>query len=286
LDLRSTGASDPGAARSGDTLAHRMEQGPLPLANALRYARGIATHLRDLHEEGRVHGEVGAHLVVLRQSEALLMPPIGRPENSSSLGDVNAFGSLLYEMLTGRKPTTETLLSTSVPPPPHKGPGAVQAAAIRLAERCATAVPENALSLQKVITELALFSVQARQWEIRERPAAAIDRAKEGTATEAPEFPAWPSEPDINAGESDLAGERPQAGSMAEAGDVEEEDTLADVRCPRCRCSKIRVSRPRNRLERFLRALGLPVRRCHRCYFRYIDLFGACLEVPTNRLQG
>jgi hypothetical protein len=38
-----------------------MEQGPLPLGEALRYARDIANHLRELHEEGRVHGEAPAH---------------------------------------------------------------------------------------------------------------------------------------------------------------------------------------------------------------------------------
>jgi hypothetical protein len=59
--LGSPVATNRGAARGGDTLARRMEQGPLPLGEALRYARDIANHLRELHEEGRVHGEAPAH---------------------------------------------------------------------------------------------------------------------------------------------------------------------------------------------------------------------------------
>jgi hypothetical protein len=262
-----------------------MEQGPLPLGDALRYARDVANHLRDLHEEGRVHGEVGAELVLPRHSGSLLLPPASRPAYAGSIADVTAFGSLLYEMLTSRKPTTEALLSTPLQPPPRKGPGAVQAAAVRLAERCLTAVPENAPSMQKVLTELRLLTVQARQWESGEIPAAPLQLAARGEAIAAASgLPAGLGEPDTEGGTGDPA-VRPAESKSSSQTDQDEEDLLADGNCPRCRCSKVRVSRPRNRVERFLRAIGLPVRRCHRCYFRYIDLFKACLEMPTKKFD-
>jgi len=243
-----------------------MEVGPIPLAEALQYARAVANHLRELHEEGRVHGEVSASMVVLRHSGILLMAPGSAHTDAGSLGDVTAFGAMLYEMLTSRKPTTEALLSTPLQAPPRKGPGAVYSAAVRLAERCVTAVPENAPTMQKVLTELRLLSVQAKQWDPEDRPAL-IAKAEILPAITVEQQPA---------DETALA---------PKAKLAEEEDLLADGRCPRCRCSKVRVSRPRNRIERFLRAIGLPIRRCHRCYFRYIDLFKACLEMPTKKFN-
>jgi len=98
----------------------------------------------------------------------------------------------------------------------------------------------------------------------------------------APAIEGLPEPPDERAGHDPVEAEEPvEAESSGTSGDGE--DLMADDRCPRCRCSKVRVSRPRNRFERLLRAIGLPVRRCHRCYFRYIDLFRACLEMPTRK---
>lgn len=257
-------------------MAQRLEQGPLPLADALHCALDIASHLRELHEDGRVHGEIGSHLVVLRHSRHLLLPPNSPHGDTGSIADVTAFGTLLYEMLTSRKPTTEALLSTPLQPPPRKGPGAVYSAAVRLAERCVTAVPENAPSMQRVLTELRLLSVQTRQWAEAEKSAARPPDAPKPAPSTAPGEKAV-------ALAGDGADDEDSADSQSSPG--EEEDLMADGRCPRCRCSKVRVSRPRNRLERLLRAIGLPVRRCHRCYFRYIDLFKACLEMPAKKFN-
>lgn len=298
MDLRTTPATDRNAG-AGDTLARRLEQGPLPLGEALLCARDVANHLRELHEDGRAHGEVGPRLVILRRSGSVLMPPAAGPSYANSLADVVAFGTMFYEMLTSRKPTTETLLSTPLQGPPRKGPGAVQAAAVRLAERCLTAAPESGPSMQKVLTELRLLTVQARQWESHDEaaPAGAAAPAKPSLPAKKErkpaELPAGLDDPEAEGGaELVRAAEQPvldvHAGESAESSDEpeeEEEDPLADGKCPRCRCSKVRLSRPRNRLERLLAAIGLPVRRCHRCYFRYIDLFKACLEMPAKKFN-
>jgi hypothetical protein len=273
-----------------------MERGPLPLGDTLRCARDIANHLRELHEDGRVHGEVGAEFVVLRQSGCLLTPPTRTCGDAGHIADVAAFGSLLYEMLTSRKPTTEALLSTPLQAAPRKGPGAVYSAAVRLAERCLTAVPENVPSMQKVLTELRLLSVQVRQFEPADRTADTNlnshggklvgGKLAAGNTAAPPESPTGEEESDPAVGpESGEDAENPAAPKSGPKGGDPEEDLMADGKCPRCRCSKVRVSRPRNRIERFLRALGLPVRRCHRCYFRYIDLFKACLEMPTKKFN-
>ena len=280
------------AGGSGDTLAQRLEQGPLPLGEALRCARDIANHLRELHEEGRVHGEVVPRLVMLRQSGNVLMPPNAPPNDLGSIADIHAFGVMLYQMLTGRKPTPEELLSTPIQAPPRKGPGAIYAAAIRLAERSITAVPESGASMQKALIELRLLSVQARQWEDAGQSAGQLNTPERLSPA------ASPARPAVSGAVSELPATLPESSNgkdvqetSAESDETDEsaadekEDLMADGRCPRCRCSKVRPSRPRNRLERFLKVIGFPVVRCHRCYFRYVNVFKACLEMPTKKFN-
>jgi hypothetical protein len=284
LDSRSTAVINRAATRSGDTLGHRLEQGPLPLGEALRYARDIASHLRDLHEEGRAHGGISAHLVVLRESGSLLISPAGRHLSADRIADVTAFGNLLYRMLASRKRTTEALSFTPRQRPPRKGPGAVQAAAVRLAERCITAPPNNAPSMQKVATELTLLTVQARQWETGDSSLAPARAAGPDAPMAAPqERPArWEGLSQVDRHGRAVVVRQPQPGFFR-AG--RPDGDYLDGKCPRCLCSKVRLSRTRNGVERLLRTIGLPVRRCHRCYFRYIDLFKACLEMPTKKLN-
>jgi hypothetical protein len=44
-------------------------------------------------------------------------------------------------------------------------------------------------------------------------------------------------------------------------------------RCPKCGSSQVRESRPRTKMEFFLSGLGIPIRRCHRCYHRYMVVY-------------
>ena len=282
MNLAWTPAESGTGAAGGDSLAHRLEQGPIPLSLALECARDVADQLRELHEEGRAHGGVDPHLIELRKPGAVLLPPNDVPEHPSPLADIVGFGSVMEQMLRGHKPSTDSLIPASPHPAPRKGPGAVLAAAFRLADRCMSAVPETVPSMQKVLTEVRLLSVMLRQCETEastplEQPGA---QPAEGTVQEP------------LAGEAEkpeaLEESEPAASSRStgQADEDELDEELYDDRCPRCRCSKVRISRPRNRLERILSTIGLPVRRCHRCYFRYIDFLKACIEMPTRKHKG
>ena len=131
----------------GKTLADRLDQGPLPLADALSVARQIAEALEAAHEKGIVHRDLKPANIVLQgragsdlrakvldfglakptmeaidgvadptvssggtpEGRILGTPAYMSPEQARGLPvdkrtDIWAFGSVLYEMLTGRTP--------------------------------------------------------------------------------------------------------------------------------------------------------------------------------------
>jgi serine/threonine-protein kinase len=125
----------------GESLADRLSRGPLPLDEALRYARQIAEALEEAHQHGIVHRDLKPGNVMLTKKGAKLldfgiaklraavvseevptatasvltgeglivgtpqyMAPEqleGRPVDART--DIFAFGLVLYEMITGRK---------------------------------------------------------------------------------------------------------------------------------------------------------------------------------------
>jgi Tol biopolymer transport system component len=84
----------------GETLRHRMErEGQLPLDEALRITRAIASALDFAHERGIIHRDIKPENVMLHQGEAM----------------VADFGIALAASATGRERLTETGLSLGTP---------------------------------------------------------------------------------------------------------------------------------------------------------------------------
>ncbi len=52
----------------------------------------------------------------------------------------------------------------------------------------------------------------------------------------------------------------------------EERNAPGALRCPHCGITRVHGSRPRDIVEAVLTRMGLPVYRCHRCYFRFLKL--------------
>ena len=154
-----------GTSRNGwvreESLASRLAQGPLPLSLALRCATDVAIGLRQLYRAGRAHGEVSPASVVLRATGAALLPPGGLMSGANPRTDVAAFGTVLYQMLTGNEPPQGGRLATARVP--QAGPASLHAAATRLACKCLAPPPEQAPTIQMVVTEVRLLNLLARQ---------------------------------------------------------------------------------------------------------------------------
>jgi serine/threonine protein kinase len=291
---------------NGQILAEVLAQkGPLALDLCLRYATELATALREMHEEGRSHGSVDPSNVILKSSGAALLPT-ERRGYTDPLADLIGFGSVLYAMLTGKKPSGDEFRLVPAKPAALKGPASVRAAATRLAERCLTAERETAPDLQKVLTEVRLLNVMSKQSSsepqsihITQAPpppppleyappqplavfagkAAPIINPPTVTPAPTPVAPAPPP-----AGDSPMLSDSPMLKDPMKPGEHSPQTrrakgshsrpVLKDVMCPKCKGYHVRLSRPRTGFERFLNLLGMGVHRCHRCFYRYIPFFG------------
>jgi hypothetical protein len=269
-----------------------LAKGPLPLEAALRYGTELAAALREMHLDGRAHGSVDPEHTVVRSTGIVLLSP-ERRGYTDPLGDLTGFGLVLYAMLAGKKPTGDELRLVPAKPAIMRGLPAVRASATRLAERCLTAQRETAPDMQKVLTEVRLLHVMAKQFS--------SETAGLQLAPVPPSPPVFlPPQPlDVYAGKAapiinppglplpvtaEPVEEKPESEAPATPG-VDSPQTrrargshsrpvLKDVMCPKCKGFHVRLSRPRTRFERILSVVGIGVHRCHRCFYRYIPFFG------------
>jgi hypothetical protein len=194
-------------------------------------------------------------------------------------------------MLTGKQPSGDELRLVPAKPSLLKGASAVRAGATRLAERCLTAERETAPELQKILTEVRLLNVMAKQ--LGAEPAAIQFPAPPSPVTFPPPQPLAvyagkaapiinpptvgpPAPPVVDSVVEPLDPARPgdHSPQTRRAKGSHSRPVLQDIPCPKCKGFHVRLSRPRTRFERFLNLLGMGVHRCHRCFYRYVPIFG------------
>src|SRR5262249_26328824 len=100
---------------------------------------------------------------VLIRNSGLTLLPFERRGYCDPLADLSGFGAVLFAMLMGKPPSSDEMRLVPAKPGVLKGPAAVRAAAARLAERCLTADRATAPDLQKILTEVRLLHVMAKQ---------------------------------------------------------------------------------------------------------------------------
>ena len=161
------------------TLATRLTEGRMPVAEALHYAMSLAEALRKLHDAGKSHGGVAPSSIELTASGLELIPSLGpqatvtpytapevlQGQPADARSDIFSFGSMVFEMLTGRpafegESQTELKLALCNAAPPPSGSPAVD----RLVTACVAKAPAARWQrMQKIIMELKLLSVAARR---------------------------------------------------------------------------------------------------------------------------
>jgi len=169
------------------TLAQRLQEGRLPVAESLRLAMIVAENLRRLHDAGHIHGMVtpanliltgaGLELLPPRSEPAMAITPYTAPElllggATDARCDVFAFGAILFEMLTGRRAFEgdgpEKLASNlAKAATPTSGSPAVD----RVVRPCLARDPDaRTPRMQMVIMELKLLAALVRRAETAAAP--------------------------------------------------------------------------------------------------------------------
>jgi hypothetical protein len=268
----------------GETLAERLERGPLPLATAVRYAYDIAKALREIHKKGEAHGSVSGRAIRLQPSGPVVLLPAGGllPEDAWR-ADIRALGWVLQSLFPDEPPPGPPGSSAPFSPAPEAPqPGTsslgVWKAARRLTAHCLADPPESDWSMQKVVSELRLLDLVARQWE---------QKARSQTVLENPIPKIWggESKPERTAAVLPLAPQPAPPAAPAvttpaamQFAPVQPEPELSEIRCPRCNAPHVHPSTPRTDFEETLEMWNRPVLRCHRCSFRYFKLFGMAIR--------
>jgi eukaryotic-like serine/threonine-protein kinase len=162
-------------------LSDVMAQGPVPAQEAQHYAAGLAEALRRIHDQGTVVGALQPSRIVLAASEVRILPadasattPYSAPEQlqgepADIRSDVFSFGSIVYEIFSGRKAfegdTPEELLQSILQGEPAPLP-AEYAEFGHLILKCLAKAPlQRWQRMQRVQMELKLVTVFARRTE-------------------------------------------------------------------------------------------------------------------------
>jgi hypothetical protein len=156
-------AAKPGGA---STLAELIAAGPLPVAEALRYAIATAEALRAVHGRGRVYAFLQPAGVTIQNDRVQLAPavtgaisPYFSPEqivgrDLDARSDIFSLGAVLYEMLSGRrafdaatKPALRFEILDGAPAPLQNVPPAVS----KLVMRCLEKKPERRMQRMEIL---------------------------------------------------------------------------------------------------------------------------------------
>ena len=256
-----------------ETLAERLERGPLPLSLALHYAYDIARALRELHQAGQAHGSVSGRAIELRPSGAVLgIPAAGFQPESAWRSDLRGFGWVLRSMFPDEQP----------PEPPGSSPPSTCAAgsttsatgvweaARRLTARCLADPPQSDLTMRKLVSELRLLDIVARQWAKRaESETAGWSKGPRIWRETGWELEREPLTLPLPSPEPPPPASSAAPPSALEISEPIKEPRISPVRCPRCYAHDVRPSEPRTSFEDTLDRFHLPVLRCHRCSFRF-----------------
>ncbi len=166
---------------STKTLRQRLNEGRIPVLEALSYAAQLAESLRAVHDAARAHGGITPEAISLTSVGLDLLPAVsgiaarttsytapeiaGERRAPDARSDIFSFGCVLFEMLTARKafdadsePALVTSLCTS-PAPPTGSPAVDRLLAGCLAKDPADRWPR----MQKIQLELKLVIAAARR---------------------------------------------------------------------------------------------------------------------------
>lgn len=283
-----------GSARD-DTLADLLIAGPLPLSKALEYATQIASELRKLHGAHKAHGRVSAVTIVTGPSGARLLPARTYFDRPKQEDDVRGWGAVFYEMLTGEKAPGASPFGVPKHESPGSGPSAIRPAAMQLALKCLVRSDHVLPTMQQLLSEIRVLALLGRQYALDPEIAVAPRRPDPAPFVMRPALPEEPEwiDPEIKV-------HHPAGEPFDDERDAAPDDALkrfgtpsrrtrapaapaGSAPCPKCGCMDAFVSKPRSRLEHILAKLRKPVCRCHRCYHRWVVIFGVALPKPKPK---